>query len=315
MKSDTSVCSRGWAGLKKDLKILNHFPRSSKTGKGGTGPLMNGKNCYALDRSPHFVVSDAVNGTNTPTKSSNTDSQTSRTGETVQKSIQANYQTLICSVEDFLAKHSQSLEKGEVLKIPEVQCFLRLREYLKLKDLKLYSSKTSKAYSITTKGKLLESSFKRWMNWGIMFNGWFLTANFSEFPRTERGYSLSEILEENVDQKYYLSEKQTTNLISNISNNQKLNTQESMTQTESAQPLQEQVNSREIAHQKSEQSSRPIDQKYYLSKKATKSLMNRMDKGTTLHTQFNAQINTEELERDSVGIDINKYSRSHGATK
>lgn len=40
----------------------------------------------------------------------------------------------------------------------------------------------------------------------MMFNGWFLTASFLESPKTERGCSLSEILEENVDQKYYLSE-------------------------------------------------------------------------------------------------------------
>jgi len=206
--------------------------------KGGTGPLMSGENCYALDRSPHFVVSDSQNGTNTPTKSSNTNSQKSKTGETVPKSIQPNYQTLICSVEDFLAKHSQSLENAEDLKTLEVRCFLKLREFLKLKDLKLYSSKTSKAYSITLRGKLLESYFKRWMNWGMKFNGWYLTANFSEFPRTARGYSLSEVLEENVDQKYYLSDSQTNRLLSNISKNQKPNTQESTTQTESAQPLQ-----------------------------------------------------------------------------
>ena len=33
------------------------------------------------------------------------------------------------------------------------------------------------------------------------------TADFSEFPRTEKGCSLSQVLEEQVDQKYYLSEK------------------------------------------------------------------------------------------------------------
>ena len=157
-------------------------------------------------------VSDTRRLTNTQSKLTKDTSQNTKTMEMQQKSIQVNYQNLICSVEDFLVKHSQSLESGEVLKIPEVQCFLKLQEYLKLKDLKLYSLKTSKAYSITTKGKLSESSFKRFQNWGIMFNGWFLTANFSEFPRTERGYSLSEVLEEQVDQKYYLSEKQMKSL-------------------------------------------------------------------------------------------------------
>ena len=96
--------------------------------------------------------------------------------------------------------------------------FLRLQELLKLKDLKLFSLKMSKGYSITTKGKLSPSSFKRFQNWGIMFNGWFLTASFSEFPRTERGYSLSEVLEENVNQKYYLSETSVQRLMKSMEN-------------------------------------------------------------------------------------------------
>ena len=117
------------------------------------------------------------------------------------------------SVEDFLAKHSVLLENGKDFKTLEAPCFLRLQEYLKLKDLNLFSLKMSKGYSITKKGKLLERSFTRWQNWGMKFNGWYLTANFLEFPRTERGYSLSEVLEENPDQKYYLSEKATKNLL------------------------------------------------------------------------------------------------------
>jgi len=151
-------------------------------------------------------VSDTQRLTNMQSKLTK-DTSNTKTMETQQKLSQKNYQTLICSVEDFLAKHSQSLENGEVFKIPEEHSFLILQELLKLKDLKLFSLKMSKGYSITTKGKLSESSFKRFQNWGMMFNGWFLTANFSEFPRTEKGCSLSEILEEQVDQKYYLSEK------------------------------------------------------------------------------------------------------------
>ena len=52
------------------------------------------------------------------------------------------------------------------------------------------------------------------MNWGMKLNGWYLTANFLEYPRTERGYSLSEVLEENVDKKYYLSDIQVKKLTS-----------------------------------------------------------------------------------------------------
>lgn len=215
MKSDTSQCSQESEDLNSVLAI-NNLPRSSKTGKGGTGILMKENEMFALQTSPHFVALGSQRSTNTLQSCLFGDFQTSLTLETAPKSIQVNYRTLICSVEDFLVSHSQSLERGEVSKIPEVRCFLRLQEYLKLKDLKLYSLKTSKAYSITTKGKLSKSSWKRWMNWGMKLNGWYLTANFSEFPRTEKGCSLSEVLEENVDQKYYLSEKATKKLIEGI---------------------------------------------------------------------------------------------------
>ena len=79
----------------------------------------------------------------------------------------------------------------------------------------------SRAYSITKKGKLLKSSFKRFQNWGMIFNGWFLTANFSEFPRIEKGCSLSEVLEEQVDQKYYLSDSVVQKMLSRIEKNKK----------------------------------------------------------------------------------------------
>jgi site-specific DNA-cytosine methylase len=53
----------------------------------------------------------------------------SKTTETQQKLTQESFQTLICSAEDFLVRHSQSLEKGEVSKIPEARCFLRLQGF------------------------------------------------------------------------------------------------------------------------------------------------------------------------------------------
>ena len=167
---------------------------------------------------PHILAFSTPKLTNTQSKPITKTLKKTTSQQTLLKSEQKTYRTLISCVEDFLVKHSQSLERGEVFKIPEEHSFLRLRELLKLKDLKLFSLKMSKGYSITTKGKLLEQSFKRFQNWGIMFNGWFLTASFLEFPKTERGYSLSEVLEENVDQKYYLSEKSMKSIIKNNRN-------------------------------------------------------------------------------------------------
>lgn len=214
LESNTSPCSQGSEdlNLESDKPIIvgklnpeRHSDSDIHHPKGIMQCL--DKTIY---KHPKYIldVSDSQKSTNMPQNSSPKNFQQLKIGETVQKSIQVNYQTLISSVEDFLVKHSVLLEKGEVSKIPEARCFLTLQEYLKLKDLKLYSLKTSKAYSITKKAKLSLSSWKRWMNWGMKLNGWYLTANFLEFPRTERGYSLSEVLEEQVDQKYYLSEEQ-----------------------------------------------------------------------------------------------------------
>jgi hypothetical protein len=45
------------------------------------------------------------------------------------------------------------------------------------------------------------------MGWGMMSSGRCLTANISGFPRIGRECSLSDILEERVPDKYFLSDK------------------------------------------------------------------------------------------------------------
>ena len=42
-------------------------------------------------------------------------------------------------------------------------------------------------------------------SWGMIANGKCLTARITESPKTENASSLSDILEEQVDQKYFLS--------------------------------------------------------------------------------------------------------------
>jgi hypothetical protein len=60
--------------------------------------------------------------------------------------------------------------------------------------------------STTTEEELLESSSLVWMNWGTTSNGSVLTAKISESRKIGNGYSLSEILEDTPDQKYFLSD-------------------------------------------------------------------------------------------------------------
>ena len=48
---------------------------------------------------------------------------------------------------------------------------------------------------------------------GTMRNGKFSTLKNSEYHRTEKGYSLSDILEDEVDEKYYLSQAQVNKIL------------------------------------------------------------------------------------------------------
>lgn len=65
----------------------------------------------------------------------------------------------------------------------------------------------------TTKAGHLKQSSIHWMNWGMMYAGRYLTAKISEYPNHEIECTLSDIIEENVPEKYYLSRKQAEKLL------------------------------------------------------------------------------------------------------
>ena len=89
----------------------------------------------------------------------------------------------------------------------EELCSSKLLDSPKKSNHNIYSLKTSKAYSITTEGTHLEQSSPRLMNWGMMRNGKYLTVKISESHKIEKGCSLLDILEDQVDEKYFLSEE------------------------------------------------------------------------------------------------------------
>ena len=163
-----------------------------------------------------FVASDSPKSTSMQVNSSQTNSQTSKTMEMQQKLIPENSQTSIFSLGDFLVKHSLLLEKEKGLKIRGEHYFTKLLESYKLKDLNIFSLKMLKDCYHTIEGEPLPPSSLHFQSWGMLYNGWFLTASFLEFPRTEKGCSLSEVLEENPSQKYYLSEKSIKTIMSRV---------------------------------------------------------------------------------------------------
>lgn len=91
--------------------------------------------------------------------------------------------------------------------------FFRLLELLPLKNLSISSSKMFPVCLTMTQAEHLKQSSIHWMNWGIMCAGRYLTAKISEFHSHEIECTLSDIIEENVPEKYYLSRKQAEKLL------------------------------------------------------------------------------------------------------
>ena len=152
--------------------------------------------------------------TNTPMKSIQDTSEKKTTIQaTLKESIQRIYPTSISFAQDFLAKRFRLQGRGRVSKTLVERYSSRYAELSKLKNLSYFSSKTLKDYSTMTEEERSQSSFKRWMNWGTGSNGRFLTANILESPRIGSECSLSDILEEQVDEKYFLSQELTKRLL------------------------------------------------------------------------------------------------------
>lgn len=63
-------------------------------------------------------------------------------------------------------------------------------------------------------GSPSKSSSKQWQNWGILWNGKCVTASILESRKTESECSLSDILEPDTDEKYFLSEYTIDRLMS-----------------------------------------------------------------------------------------------------
>ena len=125
-----------------------------------------------------------------------------------QQSIPNSYPISTFFSQDFHARAFHNLEAEKDLKILVEKCFSKLQGLLPLKDLAFSSSKMFPDCLTMTKGKHLKLSSVHWTTWGIAYHGRFLTARISEFPSQGTGYILSDFLEKNVEEKYYLSRRQ-----------------------------------------------------------------------------------------------------------
>lgn len=156
-----------------------------------------------------LVVCGQTNGINTQQQSTDTTGTMEQcTKPTSEQLTLMDCQSMTLSVADFLANLSRLLESGEDSMTLEALCSLKSCASLGLAEASIYSLRTSKDCLITRAGLRFKPLSQRWMNWGMTVNGRCLTAK-PMYPKTGSGYSLSQILEENPDSRYFLSEKQT----------------------------------------------------------------------------------------------------------
>ena len=149
---------------------------------------------------------------------------------TQEQSIRKTCPILILSLADSRARRSVSAVKEMDSRTPEERCSLKLPGLPRLKDLSICCLKTSPDSSITTEDEHSESSSIRWMNWGMMSRGKCLTAKITECRKPDAGCTLSDIIEKNVQEKYYLSHKQVGTLL--YSSKEAVRESESTPQTE-----------------------------------------------------------------------------------
>jgi len=127
------------------------------------------------------------------------------TSQQYQTSLFEDSEVWTLSVEDFRARLSALRDTDEVLKIHEELCSLKSVGSHLFSDLNIYSLKTSEDSSIMTGGLHLKPSSEPWTDWGMMWNGKFLIAKILESHKTGSVCSLSDILEENVPETFFLS--------------------------------------------------------------------------------------------------------------
>ena len=134
--------------------------------------------------------------------------------ETQEPSPLKNCRISTFFAEDSLVRVFQSLESGKDSTIPEERCSLRSLGSLPLKDLCFSCLKMFPDSCRMTAAGHLRRSLVRWMNWGTMLRDRCLTARISVFPNPGRECILSDILETNVPDKYYLSQSQMEKILS-----------------------------------------------------------------------------------------------------
>ena len=200
-----------------NMHISARNPNRKNAHKGGSGPLMSDKYSYAIETSPHFIVSGRTKSTSMPAKSTGKTLEKENYMKATSKQLTPElFPTTTSYVRDSLAKLSQLLEKGEGLMTPAGLSFLTSKGFVRRKSPDIFYSKMLKVSLVT---RMVVPS-RRLLGYsptlGMTYNGKCLTVRTSESPRIGKECSLSDILEERVDKKYSLSPKQLKGIYEQI---------------------------------------------------------------------------------------------------
>src|SRR3990167_11318725 len=163
-------------------------------------------------KSDNMNVSGQTNGINTPTKSTENTSGSVTQGTSQQLGLPTS-PTMTYFVEVFLAKVSVLLEREGDLTTQGEHYSLTSLGFSRKNNQDCVYWKTSKDCYLMTMAELSKPSSPRLLNWGMTSNGKCLTARISESPRIGKECSLSDVLEEQIDHKYFLSENLTQKLL------------------------------------------------------------------------------------------------------
>ena len=95
--------------------------------------------------------------------------------------------------------------------------FFEIARFASILKPRYHSLRTSRGSSTMIEEIPSRPSSQRWMNWGTMWNGKCLTAKILESPKIGSVCSLSDILEENVPETFFLSAEKVSQLVANQS--------------------------------------------------------------------------------------------------
>ena len=139
-----------------------------------------------------------------------------RTMETQQRLMRENFPTSTSSLEDFLVKLSALLEKDSDLERREVLYFLISHGFSATKNPDILYSKMYEVYFLMTLEGLSRQSLGFSPTLGIWCNGNYLIVRTSESLKIGKESILSDILEEEVEKKYFLSDKSLKKIVKKV---------------------------------------------------------------------------------------------------